>query len=198
MDLVLFLNFPGISFRTVPVARDHVFGAGNDKENSRNRRKFRFPKSRNSYRSPTRLISIGFHRILSDFISPLFYRARSRLAPVVGRVWKCCLHGHRQKSCPIHEFLIQMDWPGESGHQPHPSDKIQTIPPAGLPRCGEDAGKMRGTLHAVGIRDARAPSQISVKSLILGRNLPLQRATDAGKTSTGRRQVVSVAFLSPP
>ena len=40
---------------------------------------------------------------------------------------------------------------GESGPQQHPassSGNIEAIPPAGLPQ-------MRGTLHAVGIRDAR-------------------------------------------
>ena len=59
-------------------------------------------------------------------------------------------HFLAQKTSLDKEFPAQMDGPGESGPQQRPgssSGGIDAIPPAGLP-------KMRGTLHAVGFRDA--------------------------------------------
>eukprot|EP00665_Eupelagonemidae_sp_cell47_P012081 gene12081-biopygen4740 len=67
--------------------------------------------------------------------------------------------------------------------------KIETSRRPVSERCGERCTRLKSA--------TRAPSQSSEKSLILGRNQPVQRPADVGKTSTGRRQAVSVAVLSP-
>ena len=97
----------------------------------------------------------------------------------MGEMGKYFLHGHRPESNLDKELPAQMEGPGRVVLSNIRRARQATSKPSRRPvsqRCGERCTRLESA--------TRAPSQISVKSLILGRNLPVQHPTDVVKTST--------------